>query len=105
MNLDGWIIIGMVAVTVVFLGGQSAWYFIQDWQCTRRFRREYPDLCKGMWGEGKPINKEWRDKVLKEEAEILKEEKDHYQDGEDEIAETYDSADEAVDDLQRKCFP
>ena len=104
MSADWVVVVGLFAAIVGFLGGLIIFYSVKSWLLSRRFHREILDVCKSISGEGKPINEEWRAMVSKE-IEILKEEKDHYQDGEDEIAETYDSADEAVDDLQRKCFP
>ena len=105
MIIEWLIIITMIIVTFGLLGTQIAIYVAKsEWLRQRRLRKEYPDLCKGMWGEGKPINKEWRDEVLKE-TEILKESEDRFQEGEDEIAETFDSADEAIKALATTDIP
>ena len=100
----------VITIPMVALGGWWAWVlissFVRNYKLARYFRKEAAEM--EAWrkefelekGNKRPINAEWRAMVSKE-TEILKESEDRYQPGEDEIAETYDSAKEATDSMLR----
>ena len=100
----------VITIPMVALGGWWASILIsglvRNYRISKAARKEAAEM--EAWrkefelekGNKRPINAEWRAMVSKE-TEILKESEDRYQPGEDEIAETYDSAKEATDSMLR----